>query len=222
MRIKAYISPAMKTLIIHPQDPTTNFLSQIYAPLKNKTVIRGGITKLEVRELIQAHDRVIMLGHGSPYGLLSRGQYFEAGLYIVDESMVTSLTNKSNSIFIWCYADQFVQRCRLEGLCTGMFISERDEADMYGFDEVDFRLIEQSNLSFAYIFSKYSNEPLDVIYSKLLDEYDLLSKTNPIARFNFERLYLAGTNVNSIPPKQQNIQHGCKGSVSLSWGHKEP
>ena len=62
-------------LIVHPKEPTTQFLSLIYAPLQNKTVIDGGVTKSELRELIEIHDRVIMLGHGSPNGLLSVGQF---------------------------------------------------------------------------------------------------------------------------------------------------
>ncbi len=100
----------MKTLIVHPEDKTTEFLTAIYANLNKKTVIKGGVSKSELRELIEVHDRVLLLGHGSPYGLLSRGQFSDAGLYIVDESMVTSLKNKSNSIFIWCHADQFVRK----------------------------------------------------------------------------------------------------------------
>jgi len=71
----AYFSHIMKDLIIHPDDPTTTFLSQIYAQLTNKTVIRGGISKSEIPKLIESHDRVLLLGHGSPYGLLSQGQF---------------------------------------------------------------------------------------------------------------------------------------------------
>ena len=126
MRIRAYFSQIMKTLIIHPKDTSTDFLSQIYAPLKDRTVIRGGISKSELRKLIESYDRVIMLGHGSPSGLLSKGQFPDAGLYIVDESMVISLKNKSNCIYIWCYADTFLLNNGLSGLCTGMFISETD------------------------------------------------------------------------------------------------
>jgi hypothetical protein len=29
----------MKTLVIHPDDPTTTFLKEVYADLRNKTVI---------------------------------------------------------------------------------------------------------------------------------------------------------------------------------------
>lgn len=71
-KIWLYISHIMKNLIIHPEDPTTDFLSQIYAPLINKTVIKGGITKSELRELIESHDRILMFSHGSQSGLLER------------------------------------------------------------------------------------------------------------------------------------------------------
>jgi hypothetical protein len=64
-----------------------------------------------------------MLGHGSPYGLLNPGQFPDAGLYIIDESMVIPLKNKSNSVYIWCYAGKFAQKHGLAGLNCGMFIS---------------------------------------------------------------------------------------------------
>ena len=66
----------------------------IYAPIKNKTVIDGGVSKSELQELIVRHDRVIMPGHGSPYGLLPTGQFRGAGCHIVDESMVELLKRK--------------------------------------------------------------------------------------------------------------------------------
>jgi hypothetical protein len=39
------IDHIMKNLFIHPEDPTTSFLSPIYSPLKNKSVVKGGISK---------------------------------------------------------------------------------------------------------------------------------------------------------------------------------
>jgi hypothetical protein len=51
----------MSTLIIHPEDPTTDFLKPIYAPIKNKTIITSGVSKSKLRELIKSHHRVIML-----------------------------------------------------------------------------------------------------------------------------------------------------------------
>jgi hypothetical protein len=65
----------MKNLIKHPEDPTTSFLSQTYVLLKNKTIVKGGLTKSELKKLIISHDMMLMLGHGSPWGLLNLGHY---------------------------------------------------------------------------------------------------------------------------------------------------
>lgn len=115
----------MSTLILHPADKTTDFLKPIYSSISNKTVIWGGICKTQLRKLIENHDRVIMLGHGSPWGLLSVGQFPLAGSYIIDYSMVELLSKKTHNIFIWCHADQFVQRHGLHGFSSGMFVSIR-------------------------------------------------------------------------------------------------
>lgn len=180
----------MKTLVIHPTDHTTEFLTAIYANLKNKTVVKGGTTKSELWELIASHDRVLMLGHGSPYGLLNPGQFPDAGLYIIDDSMVIPLKSKASNIFIWCYAGKFVQKHRLSGLCTGMFISEAREANSYCFDNVDKNLIDQSNERFSWIISNFINQPIEILYQKLLYEYELLARSNPIVMFNLKRLNL--------------------------------
>lgn len=179
----------MKTLIIHPQDPTTRFLWGIYDTIPNKTVITGNITKDQLRKKIDEHDRILMMGHGSPAGLFSVGQFPDAYPYIIDDTMVESLRNK-DCIFIWCHADQFVLRNRITGFYTGMFISEASEAIWYDFDDIydlDI-LIEQSNYGFAEIVSKYINEPLDVLYQNVMKEYGLLSEANQIALFNFKRI----------------------------------
>ncbi len=197
----AYISQVMKTLIIHPQDPTTSFLSQIYAPLKNKTIIRGGISKPELLKLIESQDRVIMLGHGSPYGLLNRGQFPGAGLYIIDDSMVLPLKNKINSVFIWCNADQFVQRHGLTGLNCGMFISEVREAEYYCFDNMDWDLIDQSNERFALIVSRYINESVDVLYQNLCYEYGILAKPIPLPDLTLNEFTLLVRGPLKIPKK---------------------
>ena len=43
----------MKTLIIHPQDPSTSFLDIVYKDIPNKTLVTGGLDKQEVAELIK-------------------------------------------------------------------------------------------------------------------------------------------------------------------------
>ena len=183
----------MKTLIIHPTDRTTTFLTGIYKNLVDKTVITGGLTKDQLRKHILEHDRILMMGHGSPAGLFSVGRFPGAYPYIVDESMVDVLRQKTNSIFIWCYASEFVKRHNLCGFATEMFISEIAEGLIYGFEDADDldNLIEQSIYGFAEIVSRHINEPLDVLHQNVLNEYGKLAKTNPIASFNFKRLYLS-------------------------------
>jgi len=189
-----YIGP-MKNLVIHPKDHTTEFLSPIYANIEDKTVVTGGITKSELRVLIEIHDRILILGHGFQYGLVNPGQFPGAGLFIIDDSMAPILREKSSGIYIWCHADHYVRTHGLSGICSGMFISEPGEAYLYGYENIDTGLIDQSNERFATIMSQWINEPLNLLYDRLLVGYCKLARTNPIARFNLEQLYLCGSGV---------------------------
>lgn len=71
-----------------------------------------------------------------------------------------------------------------------MFISEVGEANYYGIDKIGWDMVNQSNERFVSIISKYLNEPNEILYQQLLFEYEFLAKTNPIAKFNIERIYL--------------------------------
>ena len=188
----------MKTLIIHPADSTTDFLKPIYASIKDKTVINGGVSKSELQTLIKSHHRVIMLGHGSPDGLFSIGQFPDSGAYIIDESTVKYLNNKSENVFIWCHANLFTLKFGLTGFYSGMFISEVEEAMYLSMCCTDWHRINESNQQFASITSKYIDEPLDVLYENVLHEYGKLAKTNHIAEYNLNRLFL---NIKSIIPQ---------------------
>jgi hypothetical protein len=110
----------MKTLIVHPQDPTTTFLEWLYKNTPDKTVISGGITKSELRKEIERHDRIILCGHGSPEGLLSVGQFNDASGLIINDSLADCLRIKTNNIFIWCHADLYVRRNLLTGVASVM------------------------------------------------------------------------------------------------------
>lgn len=189
----------MKSLIIHPKDPTTTFLTGIYKDIIDKTVITGGITKDELLKYIDDHEQVLMLSHGSPAGLFSIGQ-FDGSNYIIDESLVDVLRNKTN-IFIWCYADHFVKRHNLNGFSTGMFISEPSEALFMGYEYVSDDIIDESNYSFSSTVAKYLNEPLDVLHRNVVKDYGELARTNPIAIYNWERLYLSQSQPVLFPNK---------------------
>jgi hypothetical protein len=89
------------TLIIHPQDASTTFLNDIYANIPNKTVVQGGVSKLDVKKMIARHDRIMMMGHGSPRGLFSISQFKNTYRFIIDDEMISLLSKNTDNIFIW-------------------------------------------------------------------------------------------------------------------------
>ena len=182
----------MKTLIIHPEDNTTTFLEGIYAPIEDKTVIRGGVSKTEVMLEIMKHDRVMMMGHGSPAGLFAIGQFSNCrSAYIIDHDTVPLLKEKKDNVYIWCNADKFVEYFGLLGFYSGMFISEIGEATYCGLPGMTQEIIDESNYGFTNIIAKYINEDRGVIHENVKREYALIAENNPVALYNNNRLYKA-------------------------------
>ena len=64
-----------KILVIHPKDKSTDFLKPIYHGRSDVTVITGNCTKEDVAKAIDAHEHIVMMGHGTPQGLLAMGQF---------------------------------------------------------------------------------------------------------------------------------------------------
>lgn len=183
-----------KTLIIHPEDRSTDFLKPIYANVENPTLITGGVTKSELRELVQSHDQVMMMGHGSPGGLFSMGKFGDDGSfgrgYIIDYSFVPVLKEKDNNVFIWCNADMFVFYNDLKGFYSGMFISEVGEALYCGLPGTTQDIVDESNHTFAQIVGEVITQPVDSVYSHVKLNYSMLTENNPVALYNYKRLYL--------------------------------
>lgn len=179
----------MKTLIIHPEDSSTSFLDIVYESVENKTIITGGVTKTDVIKLIMEHDRIMMMGHGSPGGLFSVGKFKNSGAYIIDQTIVPYLKNKDNSVFIWCNADRFVDTFGLKGFYSGMFISEVGEAYYCGLPGTEQDQVDESNYGFCNIIAKYINENKEVIHENVTKEYGLIAEQNPVAFYNNNRLY---------------------------------
>lgn len=179
----------MKTLIIHPDDKSTTFLNIVYSPIKNKTVITGGISKSELNKLIEEHDRVMMMGHGCPTGLFSVGQFSGANGLIIDSTTVPLLNEKENNVFIWCNADRFVDYHNLKGFYSGMFISEVGEATYCGLPGMDQDIVDESNYGFCNIIAKHINKDTDIIHENVTKEYGIIAENNPVALYNNFRLY---------------------------------
>jgi hypothetical protein len=182
----------MNTLVIHPFDKSTTFLEVIYQTTPNKTVITGGISKNEVKKLIEEHDRVMMMGHGSPNGLFNINQFKDCyNGYIIDNEMVNLLSKKDNNVYIWCNADKFVDQHWLKGFYSGMFISEVGEANYCGLFGTKQDIVDESNYGFSNILAEYIDEEKSEMYKKLMLEYGTLAIQNPVALYNYNRLYLA-------------------------------
>lgn len=171
----------MKTLIIHLQDPTTDFLSAIYLPYLEHdwTMLRTQPPPGVVCQLIAEHDRVIMLGHGSPGGLFGR-----EWPYVIGEREAPLLRGKDN-IYIWCHASDYAKEHGLTGFATGMFISEEGEARFCGVDSSE-EQITVSNRAFAESVGKHVNEDYLTLFLHVTGEYGTLS--SEVARYNLRRL----------------------------------
>lgn len=178
----------IKTLVIHPDDRSTDFLKPIYEDIPYKTIISGGISRLHVLSEIKSHDRIIMMGHGSPMGLF--GINFDC-TYIIDERAVEMLRGKEN-YFIWCYASDFVRQHKLNGFSTGMFISETGEANYCKVkaSKID---VDNSNEVFAALMRKHIMKEQTLAYNIVSNAYDTFAKesNNDVAKYNHERLILA-------------------------------
>ena len=171
----------MKTLVIHPDDRTTDFLKPIYEGLPDIRVIseHGTITHRGMTDLIRDHDRVFILGHGCPNGLFFDGANFA----MLNDGFGPLLAEKQAGLYIWCNADHYVNRHQLLGFYTGMFISEVAEAHYCGVATTQ-SLVNTSNWAFSAIVRRH----LDNDWGMIKQEY--ANSSCNVTRFNRERLYI--------------------------------
>jgi len=179
----------MNTVIIHPNDPSTDFLKPIYRNVTEYELVSYDYSKAEVLGLIEGSDRAILMGHGSPSGLFSVGMF--AGTYIIDSGCVEVLSTGMEHIYIWCNADRFVDRYNLSGFYSGMFISEVSEANFCGLVGTTQEMVNESNDAFARIVGECINESVQSIYKYTTHKYSKVASTNPVARYNLKRLFIS-------------------------------
>lgn len=159
------------TLVIHPTDPSTDFLKPIYSGKGYDllTEYKGDLTPV-----LAQYKRVIMMGHGWSMGLFSLGRF--GGQFAVDQRHLSVLEDKPNC-YIWCKASDFVKAHGLKGFTTGMFISEVAEAGWFGII-VDQEEIDYSNNLFAEVMHRHVDNP-DL--AAIIKEYD---GDSPVIQFN--------------------------------------
>jgi len=172
----------MKTLVIHPFDPTTKFLCPIYAN-KNWTIINDPYykKKLLIEEII-SHDKIIMMGHGHPDGLFNSKNWN----HNIIEDIHVEYLRKKECVFIWCNAHKFVEKWGLKGFFTGMIISEPWEASWYAMKLKD-NHIDDSNKLFARCIKKSIDKEPDKIVKYMKNRYK--DKNNPVINFNSNNLF---------------------------------
>ena len=112
------------TLVIHPKDASTDFLARIYAD-KDWDVIRAWYKdQASLKWFMDRYDRIIMMGHGTPSGLLNTGTFYKDWQPYAIDNFFVDLLQKKETISIWCHSDQFARQYKLPGFHTGMIISE--------------------------------------------------------------------------------------------------
>ena len=181
----------MKNLVIHPEDKSTAFLKPIYKSVENKTVIEKDAFVTDVMELIKKSDRIFMMGHGCPFGLFSIRLFAKSMRSVVVRADETELLrDKLENIYVWCHANRFVEENDLHGFYSGMFISEVAEAFFCDIREATQEMVDESNNTFSEIVGKYIHLPKDELYEKVMEEYGEIAKTNPVAKYNHDRLFV--------------------------------
>ena len=187
----------MKTLVIHPEDRSTDFLRPIYTNIKRKMVLTKNVSRSKLLSAIRSHDTIIMLGHGSSSGLFNVSGIGK-GIMVVGESLVEELRGKQ-LIAIWCNADQFIERHQLTALYSGMFISEVSEA-RYCNVQGDQAMVDESNNTFAALLGNMLSDTsmdLEKTFDMVLESYEELGEVNTVAKYNSDRFYYS--KVNTMP-----------------------
>ena len=172
------------TLVIHPKDETTVMLKYVYANHPEWTVCEdNGISRNELMELISKHDRIIMLGHGTPYGLINSKR---TG-FLIDDSYAELLRNKE-TVSIWCYSHEYFLRNKLPGFHTGMIISEVGEEHMVlGEAPLDERQIYINMINFSKVISECIEMPPREMRKYVLEHY---TGQDAVTCFNRNNIYV--------------------------------
>ena len=174
-------------LVIHANDPTTKVLSRLYESREDFHMrLDEHSSNAAVIRAVKDADSIMMLGHGNSFGLFStpdkKGQYRRL---LVDSGHVQFLRGKS-CIGIWCYANEFAKQYRLQGLYSGMIISEVHEAEENNIpatkEEIDTEM-EKFVDRLKFCIETYE---LHDVPARMLELDDAHS---PLTEFNYKNLY---------------------------------
>ena len=177
-------------LVIHANDPTTRVLSRLYESREDFCLrLDEHSSNTSVIKAVKDADSIMMLGHGNQFGLFStsdkNGQYRR---HLVNSGHVQFLRGKS-SIGIWCYANEFARQYRLQGLFSGMIISELHEAVENNIPATKEKIDEEMEKFVARLKFCIETYELHDVSAKMLELDDVHS---PLTEFNYKNLYYYG------------------------------
>ena len=175
-------------LVIHPSDKTTDFLKRVYNGKGYDVITDGNIDQDELKREIEAHDKIIMMGHGTGSGLINPSFYNGPAFaregrspFIINDSHA-ELLKKKETISIWCFSDKFFRYHGMHGFHTGMIISEVSEAQ-YMLGETP--LTAEETLENMNLFADVLHDCIDKS-PKAMQEYVLAHYVgdDPVTQFN--------------------------------------
>lgn len=180
-------------LVVHPQDSTTSMLAALYCG-RNATVLTQHHSCTEIRSRIYhtpPAERIMLLGHGSEKGLLSRSASppAEFDRLIISRAHAYPLRRHgANLIGIWCHANLFARQHGLRGLFSGMVITELSEAEEYGIPTTRAELDRENLLLFSTLRRLLdADTPLHLI-PELMPTLD--TTFSPLTVFNYQSFYV--------------------------------
>ncbi len=182
-----------KTLVIHPKDPTTAMLEEVYRGKGYDVIDDPDVGREELLEAIASHRRILMLGHGNQGGLLDPSfikaypRIRDERMFVLDDSFACLLHEKE-TLSVWCLSDQYFRRHRIPGFHTGMIISEmREEKMFFPSLPVSEAELERNITSFCRLLGECETLPPLEIKAYLLTRY---RGEDPITAFNRRNLYV--------------------------------
>jgi len=187
-------------IVVHPKDPSTKFLHLMYEDIGGVLFFDSISQREQILEAIRnapKDEYILLLGHGTPHGLL--------GGFIGDED-AEFLRDRPNLVGIWSYASSYAYKHGLKGFFSGMFTSEWYEALDNDIDAGP-EEIEEMCWSFAGMFGDLlrAGYPLATIAADLMNQNN--TKTD-LTRFNYSRLTYRRTGIEDLPVKEDYWEYG--------------
>ena len=171
-------------IIIHVDSmEDTARLKAAYEGIDGNVILYNPTRKEVELELSVNDDDMMLLGHGSRYGLFSpdwKG-------YVFDWRLARKYCANRKVIGIWCYASEFADTFELHGFFTSMFISNLGEALDLGFpNNTNEDILDEMSL-FCNHINKFIKEdtPMEMWVPMLQDN---CHREKDFVRFNYEAL----------------------------------